>query len=149
MGRSLSGGTCKGPRPLLSPSLVKILSNGRGRVGSAVGEGVGSSSGEMEGSVGGGGASTCVGMSAVSGAGVSGGPGGISEDAESGAAGMEGEGCCTRRSTLTMTRSAVATPSTGLSSAMMTTGTWSLCLATWELVATSSAGVNMVWVAFK
>ena len=130
VGRNLSGVSCAGRKPQLSPSLPEILSTGGERVGSAVGERVGSTSGEREGSVGGGGASTYVGMSAVSGAGVSGGPGGISEDAESDAADMDGEGCCTRGSTLTMTGSSVATPSTVLRTAMTTTGTLSLCRAT-------------------
>ena len=77
-----------------------------------------------------GGANTCVRMAAVSASGVSGGPGGCSEDAESDALVMAGVGACARGTTLTMTSSSVGTPSAGVRTAVMTTGTMSLCRAT-------------------
>ena len=66
----------------------------------------------------------------MGGAGVSGGPGGISEGEMTCASGMEGEGCCVRGPIWIVTCGVVASLSNDLTSAVMTTGTVSLCRAT-------------------
>ena len=66
----------------------------------------------------------------MGGAGVSGGPGGISDVEMTCAAGMEGEGCCVRGPIWIVTGGVVAALSNDLSSAVIATGTVSLCRAT-------------------
>ena len=66
----------------------------------------------------------------MGGAGVSGGPGGISAGEMNCATGMEGEGCCVRRPIWIVTGGVVASVSNDVSSAVMSTGTVSLCRAT-------------------